>query len=108
MPESKLFIIPAESSDLHRLDIQRIGNLFYISTNNRKIYEKWTLAWDEGMARQLISGLTAVLSGAYRACTQMQLNLEANQRKLEDAARAQNRPAPPPDLSTYDDLFREG
>ena len=24
MPESKLFIIPAESSDLHRLDIQRI------------------------------------------------------------------------------------
>ena len=81
------FIIPAGEADLHTLDIQRVGNLFYITTNNRKMYEKWgTLAWDEGMVRQLIAGLQAVLAGAPRACTQLQLDMERNEQKLIAAA----------------------
>ncbi len=105
MPEPSIHIIPAAESDLHRLDIQRTGGLVYITTNNRKMYEKWgTLAWDEPMARQLINGLQAVLAGAERAVTQSQLDMEANAKMLADAARERNRGASAPAID-YDNLF---
>jgi hypothetical protein len=103
--EPLIYIIPAAESDLHRLDIQRTGGLLYITTNNRKMYEKWgTLAWDEPMARQLIDGLQAVLAGAGRAVTQSQLDLEQNAKMLADAARERNRGASAPAIN-YDNLF---
>lgn len=102
---SPIHIIPSAESDLHTLDIQRTGNLLYITTNNRKMYEKWgTLAWDEGMARQLIDGLQAVLAGATRAVTQRQLDLEQNAKMLAEGARERNRQASAPAID-YDNLF---
>lgn len=101
------FIIPASEADLHTLDIQRAGDLIWITTNNRKMYQKWgTLAWDDQMARQLIQGLEAVLAGAPRAVTQLQLDLETNEKMLNDAARVRNREAvPTADAINYNDLF---
>lgn len=108
-PEPAVFIIPADESDLHTLDITRSADLIWITTNNRKMYQKWgTLAWDTSMARQLISGLEAVLAGAPRACTQMQLDQEANEKMLNDAARAKYAAqAAATDPLNYDDLFGE-
>ena len=106
MSDPGIHIIIGSEADLHTLDIIRTGSLIYITTNTRKMYEKWgTLAWDEGMARQLVEGLSAVLAGAPRAATQALLSLEENQKKLVAEAKERNRAQAPPDLSAYDDLF---
>lgn len=103
-----LFIIPASSDDLHSLDIRRIGESIYITTNNRKMYEKWgTLVFSPSMAQQLIDGLSAVLSGTERAATQCQLDREANEAKLAAAARERNIAASVSNAAAYDDLFGE-
>lgn len=98
----KDYIISSSESDLHTLEVRRIGGLLYITTNNRKMYEKWgTLAFDEGMAQQLVEGINAVLAGASRAVTKLQLDMERTEQESRERAQQQNRTIlPSPDYST--------
>lgn len=93
-------IISSPEGDLHRLSIRRLDQNIFITTNGRELSTALSLE----MARQLVEGIEAVLSGAPRAITPTVLRLEQ-----EDLARrAQRIPAATAskvDLSAYDNLF---
>lgn len=109
-PERTEHLISSPEGDLHQLEIRKIDELLYITTNNRKMYERWgTFAFDEQMFRQIVEGVEAVLSGATRAITPIQLEVEAADLVAKERHKRQyaSASAPAADALNYDDLFKE-
>ena len=81
-------------NDLHSLELHRVGNIIYISTNNR------CFGVGVEMAEQMIEGFQALISGAYDFAStetweRMELEKQRTKTQIESLPHRRQPPAVP-------------